>query len=229
MAAPHRVRGFALSEQLLNSHYCSSMAKKSVSEKPKRYSRSEATRMFIDAASKAMDKKPLPDITMQEIANKIGLNHGYVHRYFGTRLDLLAAVAEDLSQKIVEVVTAEQQRRAGVGESLGSLDNSLVELARPYFSKRGKIVQYLIICGVPQKRFAESTRLQIKLAADNLMALGVSERMATAQAIKLTALIWANGSYVDALGVTKAEAADVEAVSFAELRLAAKTSKELGW
>ena len=205
------------------------MAKKSVSEKPKRYSRSEATRMFIDAASKAMDKKPLPDITMQEIANKIGLNHGYVHRYFGTRLDLLAAVAEDLSQKIVEVVTAEQQRRAGVGESLGSLDNSLVELARPYFSKRGKIVQYLIICGVPQKRFAESTRLQIKLAADNLMALGVSERMATAQAIKLTALIWANGSYVDALGVTKAEAADVEAVSFAELRLAAKTSKELGW
>ena len=164
-----------------------------------------------------------------EVADKIGLNHGYVHRYFGTRLDLLAAVAEDLSQKIVDVVTAEQQRRAGVGESLGSLDNSLVELARPYFSKRGKIVQYLIICGVPQKRFAESTRLQIKLAADNLMALGVSERMATAQAIKLTALIWANGSYVDALGVTKAEAADVEAVSFAELRLAAKTSKELGW
>ena len=53
--------------------------------------------------------------------------------------------------------------------------------------------------------------------------------MATAQAIKLTALIWANGSYVDALGVTKAEAADVEAVSFAELRLATKTSKELGW
>ncbi|CAB4551335.1 unannotated protein [freshwater metagenome] len=229
LAALHRVRRFPLSEHLLNSHYHLYMAKKSESEKPKRYSRAEATRMFIDAASKAMDKKPLPDITMQEIADKIGLNHGYVHRYFGTRLDLFAAVAEDLSQKIVDVVTAEQQRRAGAGESPGSLDNSLVELARPYFSKRGKLVQYLIICGVPQKRFAESTRLQIQLAADNLMALGVSERMATAQAIKLTALIWANGSYVDALGVTKAEVADVEALSFAELRLATKTSKELGW
>jgi hypothetical protein len=45
----------------------------------------------------------------------------------------------------------------------------------------------------------------------------------------LTALIWANGSYVDALGVTKDEVADVEALAFAELRLATKTSKELGW
>jgi AcrR family transcriptional regulator len=205
------------------------MAKKSVSEKPKRYSRAEATRMFIDAASKAMDKKPLPDITMQEIADKIGLNHGYVHRYFGTRLDLFAAVADDLSQKIVDVVTSEQERRAGAKESSAPLDNSLVELARPYFSKRGKIVQYLIICGVPQKRFAESTRLQIQLAVDNLMAIGMSERMATAQAIKLTALIWANGSYVEALGVTKAEAADVEAMTFAELQLATKAAKELGW
>jgi hypothetical protein len=71
--------------------------------------------------------------------------------------------------------------------------------------------------------------LQIQLAVDNLMAAGVNERMATAQAIKLTALIWANGSYVEALGVTKAEVADVEAMSFAEIRLAAKTSKELGW
>jgi AcrR family transcriptional regulator len=205
------------------------MAMKSAGEKPKRYSRAEATRMFIDAASKAMDKKPLPDITMQEIADNIGLNHGYVHRYFGTRLDLFAAVADDLSQKIVDVVTTEQQRRGNAGESSGSLDNSLVELARPFFSKRGKLVQYLIICGVPQKRFAESTRLQIQLAADNLMTLGVNERMATALAIKLTALIWANGSYVDALGVTKNEVADVEALAFAELRLATKTSKELGW
>jgi hypothetical protein len=64
---------------------------------------------------------------------------------------------------------------------------------------------------------------------DNLMAGGANERMATAQAIKLTALIWANGSYSEALGVTAAEIADVEALAFAELSLAAKTAKELGW
>lgn len=205
------------------------MAKKPANEKPKRHSRAEATRMFIDAASKAMESKPLPDITMQEIADGIGLNHGYVHRYFGTRLDLFAAVADDLSQKIVDVVTTEQQRRVSQDKAAANLDNSLVELARPFFTKRGKIVQYLIICGVPQKRFAESTRLQIQLAVDNLVAMGMSERMATAQAIKITALIWANGSYVEALGVTKSEAADVEAMTFAELQLAKKASKELGW
>ena len=205
------------------------MAKKPATEKPKRYSRAEATRMFIDAASKAMESKPLPDITMQEIADGIGLNHGYVHRYFGTRLDLFAAVADDLSQKIVDVVTTEQQRRVSQDKAAANLDNSLVELARPFFTKRGKIVQYLIICGVPQKRFAESSRLQIQLAVDNLVAMGMSERMATAQAIKITALIWANGSYVEALGVTKSEAADVEAMTFAELQLAKKASKELGW
>jgi hypothetical protein len=53
--------------------------------------------------------------------------------------------------------------------------------------------------------------------------------MAMALAIKLTALLWANGSYVEALGVTKEEVADVEALSFAELRLATNTAKELGW
>lgn len=205
------------------------MAKKPANEKPKRYSRAEATRMFIDAASKAMESKPLPDITMQEIADGIGLNHGYVHRYFGTRLDLFAAVADDLSQKIVDVVNAEQQRRVSQDKAAANLDNSLVELARPFFTKRGKIVQYLIICGVPQKRFAQSSRLQIQLAVDNLVAMGMSERMATAQAIKITALIWANGSYVEALGVTKSEAADVEAMTFTELQLAKKASKDLGW
>ena len=204
-------------------------ANKSKVVKPKRYSRAEATRMFLDAASKAMEKTPLPDIVMQDLADKIGLNHGYIHRYFGTRLDLFAALADDLSQKIVEVVTAEQLRRKDANESAANLDNSLVEIARPYFAKRGALVQYLIICGVPKKRFAESTRLQIQLAVDNLMGLGVNERMATAQAIKLTALIWANGSYAEALGVSAAELADVEAVAFAELRLAAKTTKELGW
>jgi len=205
------------------------MASKAKVVKPKRYSSAEATRMFLDAASKAMEKTPLPDIVMQDLADKIGLNHGYVHRYFGTRLDLFAALADDLSQKIVDVVTAEQQRRKDANEPAANHDNSLVEIARPYFAKRGAIVQYLVICGVPKKRFAESTRLQIQLVIDNLMAGGANERMATAQAIKLTALIWANGSYSEALGVTAAEIADVEALAFAELRLAAKTAEKLGW
>ena len=197
--------------------------------KKSRVSKEAAVQLFLSATISLLKEKPILDITLQDIADRAGLNHGYVFRYFGTRLDLFAALADDLSQKIVEVVTAEQQRRKDADEPAANLDNSLVEIARPYFAKRGAIVQYLIICGIPKKRFAESTRLQIQLAVDNLMTLGVSERMATAQAIKLTALIWANGSYTEALGVTAAEIADVEAVAFAELRLAVKTAKELGW
>lgn len=205
-------------------------AKKSEAvEKPKRYSRAEATRMFLDAATDLIGVKPLPDITMQELADTVGLNHGYVHRYFGTRLDLFAAVADDLSRQIVEIVGAEQQRRIEVGGSPGPLDRTLLDLALPFMEKRSGLVQYLIICGVPQERFAGSTRMQIQLAIDNLMALGISERMATAQAIKMTSLLWAGSTIATAFGVTDSEIADVEAMSFAEIGAAKALGKSLGW
>lgn len=198
-------------------------------EKPKRYSRAEATRMFLDAAIELIGVKPLPDITMQELADTVGLNHGYVHRYFGTRLDLFAAAADDLSRQIVEIVGAEQQRRIEANGTPGPLDRSLLELARPFMEKRSGLVQYLVICGVPQERFAGSTRMQIQLAINNLVALGISERMATAQAIKLTSLLWAGSTISVAFGVTDAEIADVEAISFAELDAAKKLTDSLGW
>lgn len=194
-----------------------------------RYSRAEATQMFLDAAIAVVGTKPLPEITMQELADAVGLNHGYVHRYFGTRLDLFEAVADELARRVVEVVGAEQRRRLEEDGGPGELDRSLLDLARPLAAKRTAIVQYLVISGVPQERFAEATRMQIQLSIDNLMSMGVSERMATAQSIKAIALLWAQATYVRALGVTSEEAADVEAVTLLELADSSMTAEKLGW
>ena len=69
-----------------------------IEAKPVRFSRAAATQKFLDATISLIAKKPIPDISLQEIAEITGLNHGYVFRYFGTRIDLFTAVTDELAR-----------------------------------------------------------------------------------------------------------------------------------
>ena len=82
-----------------------------IEAKPVRFSRAAATQKFLDATISLIAKKPIPDISLQEIAEITGLNHGYVFRYFGTRLDLFFSVTEELAQLAEHAVTTEIERR----------------------------------------------------------------------------------------------------------------------
>ncbi|CAB4614915.1 unannotated protein [freshwater metagenome] len=197
--------------------------------KPIRYSRAQATQMFLDASIELIDTKPIPDITVQEIATMVGLNHGYVHRYFGTRVDLFTAVADELARLLLDSVSAEQERRTNAGDQREPFDQSLIALARPLALKRLHVIQYLLAAGVDPARFGEESRAIIELGTQQLISIGMSPRMATAQAIKTNVLLWAREALTPSFGLNDAEVDDVAALTLIELANADALSKQLGW
>ena len=200
-----------------------------VDSKPIRYSRAQATQMFLDASIALIDTKPVPDITVQEIATMVGLNHGYVHRYFGTRLDLFTAVADELARLLLDSVSAEQERRAATGEERAPFDQSLIALARPLALKRQHVIQYLLSAGVDPARFGEESRAIIELGTQQLISVGMNPRMATAQAIKTNVLLWAREALTPSFGLSDAEINDVLTLTLTELANADALNKQLGW
>jgi AcrR family transcriptional regulator len=89
-----------------------------VETKPVRYSRAAATQMFLDATISLIAKKPIPDISLQEIAEITGLNHGYVFRYFGTRIDLFTAVTDELARLAQAATQKEIEARVNAAKKL---------------------------------------------------------------------------------------------------------------
>ena len=197
--------------------------------KKPRVSKEDAVQLFLDATISILKEKPILDITLQDIANKADLNHGYVFRYFGTRLDLFFAVTEELAQLAENAVTSEIERRLLVGEAVIPLNFSLAEVGRAYLRQRQAVIQYLVTAGVDPTRFSETSRKTTEYFAQQFVNLGMNERMAITQATKLSILLWAEGSVASIFGVTKNEADDIRALSLDMIVHANDISKRLGW
>jgi AcrR family transcriptional regulator len=73
-------------------------------------SRAEAVERFLEATISLLSTKPISDISVQEIADTAGLNHGYVFRYFGTRLDLFEAVTVEIAKRARAQIEAENSQ-----------------------------------------------------------------------------------------------------------------------
>lgn len=164
--------------------------------KTHRVSRDEAIARFLETTITLLDTRTFSEITVEEIAKSVGLNHGYVFRYFGTRLDLLVAVTDELADRALLAVRAEMDRRVSDGVVAPPGDLSLVALGRPFTMKRTFLVQYLVSCGVPAERFGPKAREMIQTSIDTLSQLGLSVRMARAQAIhRHPRNVWAGTSF----------------------------------
>ena len=166
---------------------------------------------------------------MQEIATAVGLNHGYVFRYFGTRLDLLVAVTDELADRALLAVRTEMERRVAENVVAPPGDLSLLGLGRPFTMKRAFLVQYLVSCGVPAERFGPKAREMIQTSVDTLLQQGVSLRMAQAQAIKVSVMLWAQVSLAAQMGVSNEEATDLFFLTVDELNHSQDSDKRLGW
>ncbi|MEI8161328.1 MAG: TetR/AcrR family transcriptional regulator [Actinomycetes bacterium] len=197
--------------------------------KKSRVSKEAAVQLFLDATIALLKEKPILDITLQDIANQAGLNHGYVFRYFGTRLDLFFAVTEELARLAEHAVTTEIERRLHVGEAVIPLNFSVAEVGRAYLRQRQAVIQYLVTAGVDPARFSETSRKTTEYFAQQFVTLGMNERMAITQATKLSILLWAEGSVASIFGVSKNEAEDIRALSLDMIVNANDTSKRLGW
>lgn len=197
--------------------------------KKSRVSKEAAVQLFLSATISLLNEKPILDITLQDIADRAGLNHGYVFRYFGTRLDLFFAVTEELAQLAEHAVTTEIERRLQVGETVIPLNFSVAEVGRAYLRQRQAVIQYLVTAGVDPTRFSETSRKTTEYFAQQFVNLGMNERMAITQATKLSILLWAEGSVASIFGVRENEADDIRALSLDMIVNANDISNRLGW
>jgi AcrR family transcriptional regulator len=194
-----------------------------------RVSRQQAMQRFLDATIALLDVKPIPEISLQEIADATGLNHGYVFRYFGTRLDLFSAVTDELARLGVEAGFKEMERRRNKGEDPRPLNLDVLGKARRYTVKRIQVIQYLVLSGVEPERFSEKSRELISKVEEQFQTMGMTPRMAQAQAVKASVLLWSQATLLDILGVTPEEASDVQAMSIDGIINHKATTKRLGW
>lgn len=199
-------------------------------ESPKqRVSRASAIQRFLDATIALLDTKPIAEISLQEISEATGLNHGYVFRYFGTRLDLFAAVSDELARLSLEAATREAEERRTSGEAFGPLDLSALAPSWSLAITRIRVVQYLVTSGVDPARFAEKSRQFTAGIEQQLRDVGMSERMARALAVRASVLFWAQESLLDLLGVAATERDDVLTLNLDQFVNHASVSSRLGW
>ena len=194
-----------------------------------RVSRGEAVERFLEAAISLIDQKPITDISVQEIADTAGLNHGYVFRYFGTRIDLLIAVTEELAQRAKAVTLAEAQKREVDSSKVARMDLTLLATGQEFRQKRMRVVMYLMSCGVDAKIFGPESKLVSMQMADELQKLGISRRTAEALALRSGVLVFASNFLNEAFGLTQQDIEDGQKISLNEIALAREIQQALGW
>jgi AcrR family transcriptional regulator len=89
-------------------------------------SRAEGERRLIEAALKLVKDRPFSEVSVRAIADVADVNHGFVHTWFGSKNDLLAAVTQLLSKEV-----SEEAKVAPAGsEAINAFDDRLVLIVR---------------------------------------------------------------------------------------------------
>ena len=152
----------------------------------------EVRQSILDAALKLMSKQGNTDVALREIAREANVNHGLVHRHFGTRQDVLIAAL---------------QRHSEIGadylQDAANIDTAIHKLwTHPNMAESAKLMASALLGGVAPKSIAEGHALR-KL--EQLLQAGdtkASPDDTTARAVALSCLIlgWGVfGSYLTAV------------------------------
>lgn len=88
--------------------------------------RAEGERRLVDAALQLIKDRPFSEVSVRTIADVADVNHGFVHTWFGSKNDLLAAVTQMLGKEI-----ADEAKKAPAGsEAISILDDRLILMVR---------------------------------------------------------------------------------------------------
>ncbi|CAB4650482.1 unannotated protein [freshwater metagenome] len=88
--------------------------------------RAEGERRLIEAALQLVKERPFSEVSVRTIADVADVNHGFVHTWFGSKNDLLAAVSQSLAKEISNDALAAPAGSAAID----TFDNRLVLLVR---------------------------------------------------------------------------------------------------
>ena len=144
--------------------------------------RAEGERRLMEAALQLVKERPFSEVSVRNIADVADVNHGFVHTWFGSKNDLLAAVSRMLRKEI-----AEEAKIAPAGsEAISAFDDRLV-----------LIVRLVIWLNLEGYTFPEGLNLQILHTLRHRYATvdGLSEQDANNAALIATAVGIAVGAF----------------------------------
>jgi TetR/AcrR family transcriptional regulator, repressor for neighboring sulfatase len=82
--------------------------------------RDEVVEALLDAAARLLATSPPDDVSLRRIAREAGVNHGLVHRHFGTREDLIERLLERTARKWTAELEATGDYLHAIESILGS-------------------------------------------------------------------------------------------------------------
>ena len=86
--------------------------------------RDEVVEALLDAAGRLVAVAGPGDVSLRSIARAAGVNHGLVHRHFGTRDDLIDRLMERTAAKWTEELESTRDYLAAIESILGSDDEA---------------------------------------------------------------------------------------------------------
>lgn len=87
-----------------------------------RLTEAEGRAALLTAATEIVTETGSPNLTVREVAARAGINHGLVHRYFGTKDTLISAVIDEISDSLAKELAESGGGAAAIhGDAAGTL------------------------------------------------------------------------------------------------------------
>ena len=100
---------------------------------------------LLEAAGRELAARGVTGVSIRSVAAAAGVNHGLVHRHFGSKDGLVAAVLDDLAQRIADRTAADPGwpfALDGAGADDELLDRFVRVLARSLLDGDGRVLQH---------------------------------------------------------------------------------------
>ena len=195
---------------------------KTTAVKKPRLSQQEAEIKMIQATSELMKTTAPADITVQLISSTAGVHHDYVARYFGSREELFVQAVERTT--LAYLAVSQQASPTEVQQAL-TAGNDLIHLA----SVRGRLISYLLACGVSPERFRSTQELLMANATKVFQNEKLSDRTKRNFVLIATLLIQSQQTMGEVDGLTDQDKDDLRAFLGSFALIAELLQENLGW
>jgi AcrR family transcriptional regulator len=196
-------------------------AKKSAVKKP-RLSQQDAEVKMIHATTELLKTTAPADITVQLVSSTAGVHHDYVARYFGSREELFVQAVERTTLAYLAVSQQASPTEVQLALTAG---NDLLHLA----AVRGRLISYLLACGVSPERFRSTQQLLMANAMKVFQNEKLSERTKRNFVLIATLLIQSQQTMGEVDGLTEDDKEDLRAFLGSFALITELLQENLGW
>ena len=205
------------------------MVRKSKSEQI-RGGREDSMGRLVQSAIALLGTVPMNALRIDDIAEHAGLASGHVlvHRYFGSRIDLMSAVAHELARQLTRDLGASLElSRSETSVALDIL--KVVANNVPLIRKRALVVNELMLHGSDPSTHSADMREVLATLQSAFEMIQMSPRAARAASLNMFTLISAEATLSEWNGANVSEREDLRNMTLLELNYANDIAKQLGW